>query len=532
MTTRREILASFLGLPLALAGCSSRPQVTDFDGEIVGPSMDVGHRLRDGLRLKVPEDRWQKKKVVIVGGGVAGLSAAWRLKRMGFDDFVLLELESVIGGTSRSGRSPVVAYPWGAHYLPLPMRENDRLIQLLQEMSILEGVDEEGHPVAREQYLCRDPQERIFYVGRWHEGLYLHAGASQEDRRQMSSFEKEVNQWVDWRDGKGRRAFAIPRASGSDDAEVTALDRVSMQEWLDARNLTSSRLRWYVDYACRDDYGMSMSETSAWAGLFYFASRRRKSGQASQPILTWPEGNGRLVSHMASSAKKQLHLGLAVTEINPRGPREIEVTALDVKSQRPIGYRAEKVIYAGPQFVGSRLIRNRRVEGFEHSPWLVANVHLKSRPKSEGFPMAWDNVLYESRSLGYVVATHQALIDHGPTVLTWYYPMCDDRPVSSRKRMQSLDWRECADIALTDLEQAHPEVRRLTTRVDVMRWGHAMIRPRVGFVWSQDRRDARRPMGDIHFANTDLSSLPLFEEAFYHGNRAADEILSPQRRAD
>jgi len=30
----------------------------------------------------------------------------------------------------------------------------------------------------------------------------------------------------------------------------------------------------------------------------------------------------------------------------------------------------------------------------------------------------------------------------------------------------------------------------------------------------------------IHFAHTDLSGVPLFEEAFYHGIRAAEEVLS------
>jgi hypothetical protein len=32
-------------------------------------------------------------------------------------------------------------------------------------------------------------------------------------------------------------------------------------------------------------------------------------------------------------------------------------------------------------------------------------------------------------------------------------------------------------------------------------------------------------MGNIHFANTDLSGVALFEEALYHGVRAAEEIV-------
>jgi phytoene dehydrogenase-like protein len=69
---------------------------------------------------------------LIVGGGVAGLSAAWRFLRAGFEDFVLLELEPEPGGTARSGEAHgVVPYPWGAHYLPAPRKENRALVALL-----------------------------------------------------------------------------------------------------------------------------------------------------------------------------------------------------------------------------------------------------------------------------------------------------------------------------------------------------------------------------------------------------------------
>ena len=36
--------------------------------------------------------------------------------------------------------------------------------------------------------------------------------------------------------------------------------------------------------------------------------------------------------------------------------------------------------------------------------------------------------VYESALLGYVTATHQACIDDGATVLTYYYPFTGDVP--------------------------------------------------------------------------------------------------------
>jgi hypothetical protein len=72
----------------------------------------------------------------------------------------------------------------------------------------------------------------------------------------------------------------------------------------------------------------------------------------------------------------------------------------------------------------------------------------------------------------------------------------------------------------------HPDLRPLVERLDVMRWGHAMIRLRPGFVWGGARAAAARPYLGIHFAHSDLSGLALFEEAFYHGTRAAEAVLA------
>lgn len=535
MTTfnRREILTAFLGLPVALAACRNTANPPLPPGEIVGQSDVFGHQLRDGVRIEVPADAWANIPVVIVGGGVAGLTAAWHLQKSGFNDFALMELEKAPGGTSRSGSSGALAFPWGAHYIPAPMKENTTLISLLNEMGVIEGKDNDGEPVIAEQFLCRDPEERIFYKGRWYEGLYLHAGASADDDQQMEKFNAEVNRWVLWRDAKGRRAFTLPVSACSDDAEVTALDRISMGEWMNQRGLVSPRLRWWVNYACRDDYGMTLDQTSAWAGLFYFCARVLKPGVESQSLITWPEGNGRLVNHLFEKTKSHIQLDRAVFEINPLSDR-IEISTLDRDGRTPRGYRTRFVIFAAPQFTARYVIRPYRenppphIAEFQFGSWMVANLTLKDRPQlsARDFPLAWDNVLYESESLGYVVATHQRGIDRGPTVFTYYYPLCDDNPRVARTRLLETDWRGWADVTLTDLSRAHTDIRNLVERLDVMRWGHAMIRPRTGFMWGTARREGTKPFRSIHFAHSELSGVALFEEAFDHGLRAADEVLA------
>ena len=531
--SRRELLQSLLGLPIALAACQRRPP--PLEGGFAFTPETLGHRLRDQAPPTAPSDgKWRQTEVVIVGGGVAGLSAARRLQRAGLEDFVLLELESAPGGTSRSGASSVASYPWGAHYITAPLPEFTAFVALLDEVGCIAGYDADRAPIYTETALCRDPEERLFHQGIWQEGLYLRTQETPDEARQRLAFEAELDRLCALRDSKGRRAFTLPTLYASDDADFTALDTLSMADWMSQRGFTSERLLWRVDYACRDDYGARPQHTSAWAALSYFAARLKTPGAEAQPVLTWPEGNGHLVKHLARASQRQLQTRLAVADINPTD-QGVEVLAL--AESAVIGYRAKQVIFAANQLLRPYVLRPERqappafLRDFEYSPWMVANLHLRERPtlKKKDFPLSWDNVLYQSPSLGYVVATHQACRDYGPTVLTYYYPLCDEAPRAARGRLLSLDWQEWADVALTDLETAHPELRSLVERVEVARWGHAMVLPTPGLLFGGSLAKARAPYRGLHFAHADLSGLALFDEAFYHGIRAAEEVLAARQ---
>ncbi len=534
--TRRELLTLFLGAPVALAACRSAPSRPFPDGEIVGQNVSLGHILRESRLFEVPADKWETKKVAIIGGGIAGLSAAWRFRKDNFSDFVLLELEKDLGGTSQSTKGEPVPYPWGAHYLPVPFQENRELISLLEEMSLIDGRDAQGEVIVKEQFLCREPEERVFFKGRWYDGLYLTVGASEDDKRQFAEFQKQIDGWVNWRDASGKRAFVVPQANCSTDPQATALDKISFGDWLRQQGFTSERLFWYCDYATRDDYGLKADQASAWVGLFYFCSRVRKSGVESQPFITCPEGNGQFVNHFFEKVKDNVRRSQIVVSVVP-SDKGVDIICLDGGELR--GIHCERAIFASPIFTAPYLIRGFRedppfaADEFHHNAWFVANLFLKDRPKprfAKDFPLSWDNVLYESPSLGYVTATHQKGIDYGSTILTYYYPMCHEP--DGRTKLFDYDWKQLADVCLTDVSRAHPDIYELTTRIDIMRWGHAMISPRPNFIWSGIRDKAMKPYRNIHFAHTDLSGIALFEEAFYHGLRAAGEVLTAatQRR--
>ncbi len=527
--TRRQILEAFLALPVASAACK-RPAPRVFAGEIRGARVDVGHELRKASRAPWPTTPPKKIGTAIVGGGPSGLSAAWRFERLGYADYMVFDLEERAGGTSQFGTDGVVPYPWGAHYVPLPTANNPALVTLLTEMGALEKPKKDGdEPEGREECLIRDPEERLFYMGKWYEGLYPRAGATADDLDELARFQKKIDEFVAKKTSDARRPFSIPLATATEDPAILALDQVPLADWLKEQNLKGDRLRWFVDYGCRDDYGLSLADTSAYAGLFYYASRVNHVGEETQDFLSWPNGNGHIVEHLLSVTAQRVRPSTLVTEIIP-GEKDVRLLAWDTRTNSLESYVADEVIFAAPKFTAKHVVRPLpgvtppwEQSSLDYGAWMVANIHLSGRPETRGFPLAWDNVLYDSPSLGYVVATHQALRDHGPTVLTYYYPLVDHDARKARERLLALTHEEWCHVIVADLRRAHVGLEELIERIDINRWGHAMARPTVGAM--KQRLAYTKPYGRIHFAHSDTSSMGLFEEAQHWGVRAAEEIL-------
>lgn len=255
--------------------------------------------------------------MLIVGGGISGLSAAWRLAKAGVDDFLVLDMESEPGGNSRGGQSPLVAYPWGAHYLPLPTREAVHVRELLAELGVLQGDPASARPTYDERYLCATPQERVYRNGLWEEGLLPQRGIAADERAQQQRFHARMEEIKQARGRDGRRLFALPMALSSRDPEWRALDRISFAQWLTDNGFTAPTLHWLANYACRDDYGMAHDQVSAWAGLHYFACRNGEAVNASpDTVITAPDGNAWLARALAQKAGDRVLTGALVWRID------------------------------------------------------------------------------------------------------------------------------------------------------------------------------------------------------------------------
>ncbi|HEY0879912.1 MAG TPA: twin-arginine translocation pathway signal, partial [Archangium sp.] len=78
MLSRRDVIASFLGAA-ALSACRRRPAPPEVPGTLVDRLFEVGHRLRGSAPLPRAAVDQERLDCLVVGGGAAGLSAAWRL---------------------------------------------------------------------------------------------------------------------------------------------------------------------------------------------------------------------------------------------------------------------------------------------------------------------------------------------------------------------------------------------------------------------------------------------------------------------
>lgn len=524
---RRAVLIGGAATGLVGLGSACTRPAPAIERAFVGQDPERGHLLREAsARARTPK-HFTRCDILVVGSGVAGASAAWRIARATSCDLVMLELESQPGGTARHGTMERSAYPMGAHYLPAPHRDFVALETLLEDLGVVFGRDRDGALDLDPRYVARGPVERHRHAGRWYEGLYPAAGQTAAEAAIWERWLAHLGELDDARGPDGRRLFALPLAHSS--TALRHLDAISMRDYLDQHGFTSWRLRWLVDYACRDDYGCGVEETSAFAGLHHFLARGLERDE-DRPILTWPQGNAFLVERMldVAGARPRLRLDTAVVAIDPDEGR---VTAWDFATDTVHGFEAQVVLWAAPRFVLPRVLPPGRdplpARALEYAPWLVASVEVAQPPTGFGAPLAWDNVQVGADHLGYVVATHDEprTETRASTVLTYYEPLTGD-PVAARQRLLSTSltgWSAHVEQALRTM---HPALGADVRRIHVARWGHGMVRPTPGSLFGPQRALAAAPIGRVLPCAADVGGLPLFEQAFAEGVRAAETALA------
>jgi hypothetical protein len=534
----------FIVTAAALAGggaalIAARPRVS---ATAEYPGRELGHWLRDAHPLPDPSDEIETE-VLIVGSGVAGLTAAWSLKKGGVRDVLTVSGPETYGNAA-AGQEGELRFPTGAHYLPLPSLESRHIREMLYEFGIIQRDPFGERPTFDERYLVHGPAERVLYRGAWQEGYLPSEGVSAAERAEHTRFFDIVDFYTKARGSDGRRAFAVPLEHSSADDKLQELDLYSFRTWLQELGFTAPTLYWYLDYCCRDDYGRHLDEISAWAGLHYFCARDGLADNAERgAVLTWPQGLCALTQALENSAGVRAQwLAGAVAQMRVVGAGvEALVVASSGSGMRTSRIHARYAVAALPLYMLQHVFRDTAGYGFvpkrdvpRYAPWMVSNFIMRAFPEEKpGAPLAWDNVVYREPGLGYVVSTHQDIRMSRPkrTSFTAYHALSDVEPDAARQWLDRASVKDLTEVASRDLKLAYGwRLPLCLEHIAITVRAHGMAVPEPGFLHNPGRLALRNAGGPIFFAHSDLSGLSLFEEASWWGYRAAQQIIATRQR--
>jgi hypothetical protein len=488
---------------------------------VTGTNHVLGHKLWAKDFPKPTEEI--HTKYLIVGGGISGLSACRFFSQNNETDYLLMEMENHLGGNSSNGQNKFSKFPLGAHYLPLPNKENTEIINFLKECNIYQGDDENGEPILDEYQMTFPQQERLFFKNSWQNDIVPQKGISAETQIELDRFFKLMNIFRDKKDLEGKYWFAIPVHDSSRENEVLQLEKIVFKDWLNQQNFKSEELLWLLDYSCRDDYGLGIDYVSAWAGIHYFAGRKNNwSKKYKDQVFTWPEGNARLAKHFSKYTKEKSLANHLVFDV--KWNDRVEVLSFDNIQKKTKKIIAEKVLFATPQFVNERIFNIKKAEKFNYVPWLLTTITLQNDFGGDE-ELAWDNVIYGSDGLGYIYDQHQNVEQIlGEKVITYYRSFSTNDSKKARKKLYALKEEQLKNLVLEDLKKAHPLIEDFILEMQFHKIGHAMIAPAPNQIFGNSK--AKEPIDEkIFFAHSDLSGISIFEEAFYQGLRTGKEML-------
>lgn len=244
-------------------------------------------------RLIEPE---RGPRIVIVGAGLAGLTAAYRLKQAGFSAR-LFEASNRIGGRMFTGRDVVgtgLTTELGAEFIDT---NHEAVLGLVRELG-LELLDTKTHEEER-------------FAARYHFGGndYTEAqviAAFKPIARRIERDYDALGEVIDYKNEGGGRA----------------LDTISIAEYLD-RIGARGMIRALIDSAYTTEMGLDIGEQSALnlvcvIGTDLRTDKFRPFG-ASDERFKIVGGNDTLTTRLAHEVRGQLELGACLTAVRPSG---------------------------------------------------------------------------------------------------------------------------------------------------------------------------------------------------------------------
>jgi len=503
-----------------------------------GDDYTLCHKIWAGENFGAPEQTNRKYDVIVIGGGMGGLSAAWELIKSGLN-VVVLEKSSSVGGLCKMDNSTDVKASIASAYTGYPY--NDMLLNLFKDLKIVKGHYDDGYPMISKKYLAMPPYDVHFIDGKWYNDPFTDEKNmkalpfSDQIKDDFRAFLQDMMSWYDYVGKDGLSAFDLPLDKAcSTDSQVRDLDKITFLDYVKSKGwdpLVAS----FFDPLLTSEFGVTHDKVSAYAAICNISSDIYPD-EYDLGTVSCPGGNAHIAVKLSELiGGENIETDAFVTSVkNIKGGVRVSY----IKNGKHVSTIGNSAVFAAPYFMAPYLLpdlsinRKKQISKMKWAPYIIANVHVNSTPQE----LAWISLIHNKGIISDIIvadwAGHenpQILSPKRKNILTIYAPFTDPG-VRHELLKQSIGYYE--KIILTELEEILPGINNEITQFDLYRWGHPMVMATKGFMFSQERENASTPVGKIFFAGNETQGLPIIDSALIAGIEAARQINNGQPRVD
>lgn len=430
---------------------------------IHGEHFEVCHQIRDGHRFKRP-DATRKADIVIVGGGIAGLSAAYFLRGK---DWLLLEKDGHFGGNAFQEEYAGQPFATGSAYA----YRGDYGDQLAGEIGLTLPFVNNPDPTI---------VNKTFVPDTWKTGL---------DQLPYS--------------GEVRASFKKFR---DDVMKINLRERMAELDVQPFSNFTTGYApevrQWWDGYG-PSNWGATTKESSAFVGLG--GVQDLVTGGDSKRVIL-PGGLGCITKKLVEVLElvhKERMLGDATVVTVMQDKNAVRVTYLH--QERLVTVAAKAILMCTPKHITSRIVSGLPAEQeaamrrTRYAPYPVVNVMFNKPVYNRGY----DNWCPGNTFTDFIVADWTVQKNPGykqkNNILSFYTPLHENQ------RAMLLYQEDCKRLAarvLADFQKLMPEFNVDPLEVRLYRRGHPMFMAVPG-QYTKNRLAAAHPMGRVFFGNSD-----------------------------